>query len=106
MAQDLPDIGTNECASDDGLESDAATSRGELYSFLLNYLELDEESDLGCATTVAGGIGSAADVYAYWDYDDGGDDYRCTLVNYFTEWSVYNPEDYKKCVCWFYTMDD
>ena len=67
--------------TDDGLESDAATSRGELYSFLLNYLELDEESELGCAATVAGGIGTAAEVYAYWDYFDGEDNDRCTLVS-------------------------
>ena len=39
---------------------------------------------------------------SFWEFDsvEGGD--RCKLVEYETQYSVYNGEDYKRCVCNFF----
>ena len=40
----------------------------------------------------------AGDVGSFWEADFSGAD-KCKLVSYETKFSVYNAEDYKRCVC-------
>ena len=38
-----------------------------------------------------------------WDASDNND--QCILVNYETDFSIYNTEDYKRCVCFYWSKE-
>lgn len=94
MAQDSPEGLTNECMTFP--ETQAAITRGLIYSELLQFFGLQLEDKLGCYITLLTYSG-AGDQPSHWE---GGDESNsCKLVNYETEFSIYNSEDYKRCVC-------
>lgn len=45
--------------------------------------------------------GGHGQVESFWEYNSSGQN-RCKLVEYETEFSVYNAEDYKRCVCSYF----
>ena len=102
MAQDRDASGnTAECMKGVG-ETKNASIRGEFYTRLIHYFELEEEKkiDIGCRATLldyggAGAIGSGA----YWVPDYSNSSKRCKLVHYESKYSIYNADDYKRCVC-------
>ena len=99
MAQDSKNGQTYECMKGAGKETKSALKRMETYVYLLIYFgEVDTESNQsGCAETMLD-YGGAGTVPSYWDRHSEKN--KCKLVSYETLFSVYNREDYKRCVCW------
>ena len=58
-------------------------------------IDLADELGTGCALTRFEYNG-AGNVDSFWF---NGSDNQCGLVNYETMFSIYNAEDYKRCVC-------
>ena len=48
-------------------------------------------------------MNGAGDVPSHWDKSTTAN--RCELVSYVTKFSVYNAEDYKRCVCHFFSKN-
>lgn len=67
--------------------------RGELYNFTLDFFGMERETELGCRYMSLSG---SRDGDAFWDFDTA---FKCTTVNYPTNYTIYNPDDYKRCVC-------
>ena len=101
MAQDSQEGLTGECFSDSGIETEAATKRAEFYQNFLEHFQLPPENNAGCVLTLLtyNGFGQ---VGSFWEYDPESAD-QCRLVQYETEYSVYNQEDYKRCVCHYFS---
>ena len=63
---------------------------------------LERENYYGCADKIFD-VNGAGNVPSFWDKSTTAD--RCELVSYVTKFSVYNAEDYKRCVCHFYSKN-
>ena len=49
-------------------------------------------------------VNGAGNVPSHWDKSTTAAN-QCQLVSYVTKFSVYNAEDYKRCVCYFYSKN-
>ena len=101
MAQDSQEGLTSECYPDNGIETEAAAKRAEFYQKFLEHFQMPSEDKTGCVETLLTYSGSGQ-VGSFWEYDPENND-SCHLVQYETEFSVYNKEDYKRCVCHFFS---
>lgn len=102
MAQDEKDGFTKECYTGNQQETPEASKRSELYEQILVAIGLADELDTGCALTRFEYNG-AGNVDSFWF---NGSDNQCGLVNYETMFSIYNAEDYKRCVCHYKDEDN
>ena len=98
MAQDQLGTGTDECMSGTW-ESAGAIQRSQAYNNMLFFFGgMESEDHVGCRTTLLDYRG-AGDQDAFWTPDYSNRPNRCKLVNYEQRYSVYNEDDYKRCVC-------
>ena len=89
--------GNKECNVEFGTESDSAYHRAQIYLDLLTFFNLHPEYHLGCSKM--GPFpeeGSAA--HAQY-FTKGVRPNSCDLVRFPTAYSLYNLNDYKRCVC-------
>ena len=96
--------GNKECNVEFGTESDAAYHRAQIYLDLLNFFNLHPEYHLGCSKMgpfPEEGAGSHAQYFT-----KGVKANSCDLVNFPTAYSLYNRNDYKRCVCDSWFMDE
>ena len=67
--------------------------RSEMFQYFLTKLDLDDETGTLCSKKLYDYNGSGR-IAAFWDPN------FCQLVkSYATIYSVYNSQDYKRCVC-------
>ena len=103
MAQDFAksEASSFECWTDTQRETEQALLRAHLFDYFSSYLGLVKESSesTSCATKLSTYEGHG-DLPSFWDWNWSN---RCQLVNYETQWSVYNIDDYKRCVCFFWS---
>ena len=96
--------GNKECNVEFGTESDSAYHRAQIYLDLLNFFNLHPEYHLGCSKMgpfPEEGAGSHAQYFT-----KGVKANSCDLVNFPTAYSLYNRNDYKRCVCDSWFMDE
>jgi len=96
--------GDEEChgeSTKDGKADDRAESRKTYYKAMLNHFGLASETDasMECHEMLEFDDSSAAgEGYQYFDKDWSNKN-KCKSVDYPTEYTIYTPEDYKRCVC-------
>lgn len=87
-----------ECTTTYKTENSSALKREGYYSKFLEYFGLPAESGLTCATMQpfdaesASNVGQSLD--KNWNLRNS-----CQIVAWFTNYSVWRPNDYKRCVC-------
>ena len=97
MAQDNLEGPTDECM-DGRKESYQASVRMKLYSMLLFlFADMSQESNLSCISTYLD-YGGSGEQLSHWSKNSKRPN-TCILVNYVTQYSVYDADDYKRCVC-------
>ena len=89
MAQDKADELTDECGTPYAEETKSAKTRGIIYNDLLTQFGLpkEPESEVSCGGTIVTYNG-AGDQPSHWFADNKRN--RCKIVNYATEFSIYN----------------
>lgn len=89
--------GNKECNVEFGTESDAAYHRAQIYLDLLTFFNLHPEYHLGCSKM---GPFPEEGFSAHAQYfTKGVKPNSCDLVRFPTAYSLYNMNDYKRCVC-------
>jgi hypothetical protein len=105
MSQIFPAFGANtnifngnkECNVEFGTESDAAYHRAQIYLDMLTFFNLHPEYHLGCSKM---GPFPEEGFAAHAQYfTKGVKPNTCDLVSFPTAYSLYNLNDYKRCVC-------
>ena len=96
--------GNKECNVEFGTESDAAYHRAQIYLDLLNFFNLHPEYHLGCSKMGPFPEEGAASHAQY--FTKGVKANSCDLVTFPTAYSLYNRNDYKRCVCDSWFMDE
>ena len=98
--------GNKECNVEFGTESDAAYHRAQIYLDLLNFFNLHPEYHLGCSKMGPFPEEGSASHAQY--FTKGVKANSCDLVTFPTAYSLYNRNDYKRCVCdsWFMNEGD
>ena len=90
------------CGNDfwDGISTEGAQTRIDIYEELLTYFNAPADADTACASQEAPlPFFGAGNEDSYWAADWDADGPACTLVNWVTEHSLYDIDDYKRCVC-------
>ena len=89
-----PQTLVSECSN---TMNDTASSllRAEIYQHLLEFFGLEPERYTSCYLMA---YGYSEDTYPFWEYDKLTP-FTCIVVAHPTPFSVYNPDDYKRCVC-------
>ena len=98
--------GNKECNVEFGTESDSAYHRAQIYLDLLNFFNLHPEYHLGCSKMGPFPEEGSASHAQY--FTKGVKSNSCDLVTFPTAYSLYNRNDYKRCVCdsWFEDEED
>lgn len=96
--------GNKECNVEFGSESDAAYHRAQIYLDLLNFFDLHPEYHLGCSKMGPFPEEGAAAHAQY--FTKGVKPNTCDLVSFSTAYSLYNRNDYRRCVCDSWMMND
>ena len=96
--------GNKECNVEFGTESDSAYHRAQIYLDLLNFFNLHPEYHLGCSKMGPFPEEGSASHAQY--FTKGVKANSCDLVTFPTAYSLYNRNDYKRCVCDSWFMDD
>ena len=96
--------GNKECNVEFGTESDSAYHRAQIYLDLLNFFNLHPEYHLGCSKMGPFPEEGAASHAQY--FTKGVKANSCDLVTFPTAYSLYNRNDYKRCVCDSWFMDE
>ena len=96
--------GNKECNVEFGTESDAAYHRAQIYLDLLNFFNLHPEYHLGCSKMGPFPEEGSASHAQY--FTKGVKANSCDLVTFPTAYSLYNRNDYKRCVCDSWFMDE
>ena len=102
LAQDTMDLTTEECGHFDHIETNQSTRRAQIFAHFVSFMGLESENYYGCADKFIAADG-AGNVPSNWDKSTNEN--QCELVSFVTQFSVYNAEDYKKCVCYFYSKN-
>ena len=87
-----------------GTESDSAYHRAQIYLDLLNFFNLHPEYHLGFSKMGPFPEEGAASHAQY--FTKGVKANSCDLVTFPTAYSLYNHNDYKRCVCDSWFMDE
>ena len=82
-----------------------AVWRVENYELWLDAFGLTPETDLSCDGILDFSSWGSGNIATYWDVDEYNDG-RCVLVDYEDIWNVFNKDDYKRCVCYFFDSDE
>jgi hypothetical protein len=82
-----------------------AAWRVQNYQKWLTVFGLDAETDLSCDGIFDFSDWGSGNIPIYWDRDYNNDN-RCILVDYDERWSIFNRDDYKRCVCYFFDNDE
>lgn len=89
--------GNKECNVEFGTESDSAYHRAQIYLDMLTFFNLHPEYHLGCSKM---GPFPEEGFAAHAQYfTKGVKPNSCDLVSFPTAYSLYNLNDYKRCVC-------
>ena len=89
-----------ECRSDSSsLGKQEAQNRVEYYTELLKYFDLPAEQNMSCANMGAFPKGGSGTQPMYLDVGCWGNNVCCKVVAWETPYSLYAPDDYKRCVC-------
>ena len=105
MAQDRKPSDQNaqtEVCLQGGGETAEATLRGELFNGYLDLFELLPDDEIISCADILLDFNGSGNVAQYWirDFYNTNQPNRCKLVkNEVTAFTIYNPEDYKRCVC-------
>lgn len=67
------------------------------FGFSLTYKDADVIDDSSCETEEPFITGSAGDIKIYWK--KGDEKGKCVLINKGTQYMLFAPDDYKRCVC-------
>lgn len=97
--------GSEEChgeTTEHGNADPRAENRKKYYKAFLKHFNIEKttekETSMECHKMEEFNASSAAKVYQYFDKDWSNTN-KCKSVDYATEYSVYTPDDYKRCVC-------
>lgn len=93
-----------ECTTEDHEENSNALLREGYYAQYLEYFGLPAETELTCALmqpfTTESASNIAQSIDKNWDKTN-----ECKVVSWFTQYSVWRPNDYKSCVCALWAPD-
>jgi hypothetical protein len=87
-----------------GFEKPQVLNRIKYYKAFLEHFGLPEEDEagMGCGDQGQWPQGGASDVYGYFTgpgWEQGVTGAHCTPVKWFTPYSFYTRDDYKRCIC-------
>ena len=80
-----------------------AVYREDLFRHYTDFFGLDAEPETGCKDIFIG-LGGTGDVPSFFDYAGPMLVDRCELTTKETEYSVYNAEDYARCICYHWAI--
>ena len=92
--------GKEECDMNFVSETDKAQKRIDIFLEFNTYFDADYDTNTGCNSQIVPfSYSGGAATPNYWTVDWESDVPKCKLVEWDTEWSLFQYDDYKRCIC-------